>query len=195
MPSKKNRSKNQKVHHHDPKAQSSSNTSKNKRRRSEVTKNHTVVEKKKKKKNGNCIINNNDNEHKASKSKPKKSNNDTKSNDSNSIIDSSSSSSLKLTSSSPSFVDDIVPLVITWLEKRKKPTPKKENLKSIFSMEDILKSLPSLRERERRALMRYVEKCIKIINLEILHNKRIIIIIKWNWQIVMVNMILEIAHT
>ena len=54
------------------------------------------------------------------------------------------------------------PHVIQWLEKRKKKIPTAlltDENKHGMSMEQILRMLP-LKERERRALVRYVEKCI-----------------------------------
>ena len=57
--------------------------------------------------------------------------------------------------------ESIVPHVITWLEKRKKQIP--DSLKNEdnipLSIDHILSQL-SLKERERRALIRHVEKCV-----------------------------------
>ena len=58
--------------------------------------------------------------------------------------------------------ESIVPHVITWLEKRKKKIPDsfKKNEDNIpLSIDHILGQL-SLKERERRALIRHVEKCV-----------------------------------
>ncbi|KAL7427494.1 hypothetical protein ACHAXH_001727, partial [Discostella pseudostelligera] len=69
-------------------------------------------------------------------------------------------------SSSESSPSTIIPHIIGWLDKRKKPVP--DALLSLSSsassasrsIDDILYILPGLRERERRALVRHVEKCI-----------------------------------
>lgn len=56
----------------------------------------------------------------------------------------------------------IAPIVIQWLESRKKTVP--PVLKGSYpltDMDDILKLLPDLRERERRALVRKVEKSLQ----------------------------------
>ena len=57
---------------------------------------------------------------------------------------------------------NIVPIVIQWLETRKKTVP--SALKNNFDFTDInaiLNLIPGLRERERRALIRKVEKTLK----------------------------------
>mmetsp|Transcript_17342 Transcript_17342/g.30525 ORF Transcript_17342/g.30525 Transcript_17342/m.30525 type:complete len:331 (-) Transcript_17342:1527-2519(-) len=62
----------------------------------------------------------------------------------------------------------IVPHVIQWLEKRKHKIPdallKSDNdgaaLASLTDIPRVLSLVPSLRERERRALVRHIEKCI-----------------------------------
>ena len=62
----------------------------------------------------------------------------------------------------------LVPHVIQWLEKRKMKIPdalsKSNNLgesSMYMDMDRVLSLLPSLRERERRALIRHVDKCLK----------------------------------
>ena len=55
----------------------------------------------------------------------------------------------------------VVPHIIQWLEKRKKNVPTALRVMDYASAEDtdqVLRLLPSLRERERRALTRHVEK-------------------------------------
>mmetsp|Transcript_10704 Transcript_10704/g.23701 ORF Transcript_10704/g.23701 Transcript_10704/m.23701 type:complete len:362 (+) Transcript_10704:122-1207(+) len=59
----------------------------------------------------------------------------------------------------------IVPHVIQWLEKRKKKVPHELQsdggaLSFTDDIDRVVCLLPSLRERERRALVRHVEKCI-----------------------------------
>ena len=60
--------------------------------------------------------------------------------------------------------ESIVPHVISWLQKRKKKVPdallKSDNtsLSSFSNIDSVLQLLPSLRERERRALIRHIEK-------------------------------------
>lgn len=61
------------------------------------------------------------------------------------------------------LIVSIVPYVVQWLEKRKKKVPdalQKEGASFITDIDKVLCLLPSLRERERRALVRHVEKCI-----------------------------------
>ena len=62
----------------------------------------------------------------------------------------------------------LIPHVIQWLEKRKMKIPdalsKSNNLGASsmdMNMDRVLSLLPSLRERERRALIRHVDKCLK----------------------------------
>ena len=58
--------------------------------------------------------------------------------------------------------ESIVPHVISWLQKRKKKVPdallKSSDNTSFSNMDSILQLLPSLRERERRALIRHIDK-------------------------------------
>lgn len=74
-------------------------------------------------------------------------------------------------------IASIAPYVIQWLEKRKKTIPEalKSDVSGGTSFTDIncvMRLLPSLRERERRALVRHVDKCIngddetKVVELE-----------------------------
>ena len=65
-------------------------------------------------------------------------------------------------STATSQVVNIVPVVVQWLETRRKSVPSalKSNTVSI-DINAILKLLPDLRERERRALTRKVEKALK----------------------------------
>ena len=52
--------------------------------------------------------------------------------------------------------------VIEWLEKRKKPIPDRiTQAPSSIELEQIMRLLPPLKERERRALLRFVEKAIQ----------------------------------
>ena len=60
---------------------------------------------------------------------------------------------------------NIVPFVLQWLEKRKIRIPEAllvdQNNLGVEDTDQLLRLLPSLRERERRGILRYVEKCIK----------------------------------
>ena len=57
---------------------------------------------------------------------------------------------------------DIVPHVVQWLESRKKPIPPELKQDGFTSdVDQVLKLLPTLRERERRALIRRLEKVIQ----------------------------------
>ena len=59
-------------------------------------------------------------------------------------------------SSSSRFISHI----ISWLDKRKKQVPDTLLASTYTSVDSALHLLPSLRERERRALVRHVEKCM-----------------------------------
>ncbi|KAL7517978.1 hypothetical protein ACHAWX_002841 [Stephanocyclus meneghinianus] len=57
---------------------------------------------------------------------------------------------------------DIVPHVVQWLASRKKPIPSEFKQDGFTSdVDQVFKLLPSLRERERRALIRRLEKVIQ----------------------------------
>lgn len=56
----------------------------------------------------------------------------------------------------------VIQHVIQWLEKRKKPIPDRiHQAPSTIELEQVMRLLPPLKERERRALLRFVEKAVQ----------------------------------